>query len=285
MALRVGDAGSGSVPDAAGPAAGTGQAVSGDGRRGFSAALGRFFSASPGGEFFALGSRAHLASIGAVGAAVAGLVIAGRRMGPTGRRRTRHLLVAALIGQEAMYHGWRARNGTWTPKQMLPFHLCSTLIWVDTATLLRPSALGRDLGYYWGLAGATQAMATPDVGAYGPKHFRHVQFFVSHGLLVAVPVWHLVVDGHRPTASGALRAFGVLLAQGAVVFGINRRLGSNYLYINGKLETASLLDKLPEWPRYIPIMAGLAGGAFLLCWAPFGLADAVRSRRPVRRPA
>ena len=71
------------------------------------------------------------------------------------------MLAAALVGQEVLYHGWRARNGTWTPKQMLPFHLCSTLIWVDTATLLKPTELGRVIAYYWGVAGATQALAKP----------------------------------------------------------------------------------------------------------------------------
>ena len=239
----------------------------------------RFFSAEPHGPAFAIGSRTHLVSQASVAAAVGGVVAAGRHMGPTGRRRTRKALAAALVGQEVLYHGWRARNGTWTPKQMLPFHLCSTLIWVDTATLLKPTELGRVIAYYWGVAGATQALATPDVGDYGPTHFRHVQFFVSHGLLIAVPAWHLVVEGQRPTAADAARAFGLLLAQAAVVFGVNCKLGSNYLYLNGKLETPSLLDKLPAWPRYIPVAVALGAGVFALAWLPFGLGRELRRRR------
>ena len=74
----------------------------------------------------------------------------------------------------------------------------------------------------------------------------------------------LTVDHRVADGADAARAFGLLLAQATVVFGVNRKLGSNYLYLNGKLETPSLLDKLPPWPRYIPVAVAIGAACDFL---------------------
>ena len=227
------------------------------------------FAARPVGPGFALWRRRHLSALAVTSASLTGIVVLGRRLGPRGRRRVRTVLASALIGQEVSFHAWRAACGTWTPREMLPLHLCSVLVWGGAATLLHPTRLGDDVVWFWGLAGAPQALLTPDVGEYDFPHYRFVQFFVSHGLVLAVPLWRVFVEGRRPTAAGGRRAFVALLAHAGVVGAVNARLGSNYLFVNRKPETASVLDKLPPWSGYLPILAGVAAGVFWLVQAPF----------------
>ena len=50
---------------------------------------------------------------------------------------------------------------------------------------------------------------------------------------------------------------------------VNAFVGSNYLFVAHKPETASLLDVLPAWPWYILFMELIAAFFFLLLYLPF----------------
>jgi len=57
------------------------------------------------------------------------------------------------------------------------------------------------------------------------------------------------------------------------VYFLNSAIGSNFLFINHKPPTASLLDALPEWPIYILYMEGLGVVTFLILYIPFIIKD------------
>ncbi|HET9589319.1 MAG TPA: hypothetical protein VFO91_11065, partial [Anaerolineales bacterium] len=59
----------------------------------------------------------------------------------------------------------------------------------------------------------------------------------------------------------------------AVVFFINSAIGSNYLMINYKPDTPSLLDLLPEWPVYILYMELIGITTVVLLYLPFFVKD------------
>ena len=58
-----------------------------------------------------------------------------------------------------------------------------------------------------------------------------------------------------------------------IIFFVNVFLGSNYLLINEKPPTPSLLDLLPEWPVYILFMELIGIGSMLLLYLPFAVKD------------
>lgn len=226
------------------------------------------FSAAPPSRPFRLFGWSHVTALVGTGLGITATISVGRRLGPTGRRRGRLALVAATAVQEVAYHAWKARIGQWSPRQMLPLHLCSALVWATPVIVLLPSRISDEVAWYWGVAGAPQALATPDLGPYGFPHFRYWQFFVSHGLVLTVPLWQVLVEGRRPSASGGVRAFVLLCTHALGTHFINRALGSNYLFVNGRPDDPSLIDSLPPWPRYIPILAGIAAGCFTLVSIP-----------------
>ena len=127
--------------------------------------------------------------------------------------------------------------------------------------------------YFAGIGGGIQALATPDLGIYGFPHFRFFQTFISHGLIVTSAIYMTVVEGFRPTWKSLLRVAIWLNIYVVVVFFINNAIGSNYLMINGKPATPSLLDLLPDWPIYILYMEGIGVITFLLLYLPFAIKD------------
>jgi uncharacterized membrane protein YwaF len=57
------------------------------------------------------------------------------------------------------------------------------------------------------------------------------------------------------------------------IYFVNSAIGSNYLMINHKPDTPSLLDLLPEWPLYILYMELIGVITVLLLYFPFAAKD------------
>jgi uncharacterized membrane protein YwaF len=62
---------------------------------------------------------------------------------------------------------------------------------------------------------------------------------------------------------------------------INLGLGSNYLFINHKPPTASLIDLLPAWPYYIPFLELIGLATFTILYLPFAIKDMVAKKQSV----
>jgi len=58
-----------------------------------------------------------------------------------------------------------------------------------------------------------------------------------------------------------------------VIFILNQVLGSNYLFIAHKPETASLMDMLGPWPWYILSLEVIALAMCLLLYMPYAIRD------------
>ena len=75
--------------------------------------------------------------------------------------------------------------------------------------------------------------------------------------------------GWRPTKGAVKRVFLLILAYAAMAMAVNYLLGTNYGFLAAKPEEASLLDVMPSWPWYIPVLIGLAALMFWLLSLPF----------------
>ena len=124
-----------------------------------------------------------------------------------------------------------------------------------------------------GIGGAIQALLTPDLGIYGFPHFRFFQTFLSHGLIVTSGIYMTVVEGFRPTWKSILRVTIWMNIYVVIVYFINIAIGSNYLMINYKPNTPSLLDLLPDWPLYVLYMEIIGFVTCLLLYLPFAIRD------------
>ncbi len=82
-----------------------------------------------------------------------------------------------------------------------------------------------------------------------------------------------VVEGFRPTWRSFARVAILGNVYMGVVFLINSLIGSNYMFINRKPDTPSLIDLLPPWPYYLIYLELIGFVVFLLLYLPYIIKD------------
>lgn len=232
----------------------------------------KYFSYDYTGEPFQLFGPAHIAALLALALIGYGLT---RFKGAdeAARKKVRIALGIFLWLNESVWHIWNAAWGHWNVQTMLPLHACSILIWLSGFMLVFRSYAIYEFAYFMGIGGAFQYLMTPDLGIYGFPHLRYFQTFLSHGILLISAIYMTVVEGFRPTWKSFWRVVIGANIYMALVYPLNVWLGSNYLMINGKPSTPSLLDLMPDWPVYILYMEAIGLVTFLILYAPFAIKD------------
>lgn len=243
--------------------------------------IAQFFARNWTGARFTLFDTPHLTALAAV-LLLNVWLLRFRAASEKTRGQVRWTMALILWLNEIGWHIWHAATGQWTVQTMLPLHLCSIMVWVGALGLVLRSERIYEFLYFLGIGGALQALLTPDLGVYGFPHYRFWQTFISHGLIVTSAVYLTVVEGFRPTWKSFRRVLVGANVYMLAVFFINQWLGSNYLFIARKPETASLLDMLPPWPYYIAYIELIGLFTCLLLYLPFAIQD-WRAKRPFPR--
>ena len=239
--------------------------------------IAQYFAVDYKGAPFVLFGQAHLVSL-LIDLVVIALIFNARGLSETARKRVRWAMAIGLWTIESSWHLWNVVNGTWTLDTMLPLHMCSVMIWLAGYMLVTRNEQIYPFVYFLGIGGALQAVLTPESGIYGFPHFRYLQTFTNHSLLIMAGIWMTVVEGMRPTWKSLLKVMVVANIYMAVVFGINSVLGSNYLFINRKPDSASVIDMLPAWPGYIPFLELIGLFTFSVLYMPFAIKDRFAGR-------
>jgi hypothetical integral membrane protein (TIGR02206 family) len=189
------------------------------------------------------------------------------------KSRIRWTLALILWGNEIGWHYWNYAVGTWTIQTMLPLQTCSLAVWFAGFMLLTKNSRIYEFVYLLGIGGAIQALATPGLGIYGFPHFAFFQYFISHGLIITSAIYMSVAEGLRPTWKSLVRVAIWANIYMVFIYFVNSTIGSNYLMINGKPNTPSILDLLPPWPIYILYMEAVGIITFMILYLPIAIND------------
>lgn len=226
-----------------------------------------FFAGDPLNSFVIFGG-AHLASL----AVLAALGYMTLRLGQTGsektRRRIKRGMIAVLLVTFVEGHFWHVFHGEWAVAERLPLHMCGAMVWVSIYGLWTDRPWTRPLMYYLGIAGAIQGVLQPD-SPYGFPHVRFVATMISHSTTVVAGFWVISVEEYTPSLRSTLWTLALVHAYAAVIFVFNLFVGTNYLYIVEKPESASLMDVFPEWPWYLLVLEGLLLVIVIGMYLPF----------------
>ena len=231
----------------------------------------QFFALDYNGSPFQLFGPGHLTALAIVLLMNVLLIVFRRHLNEKFRVVFRWSLAAVLIVDEIIWHLWNAATGQWTLQTMLPLHLCSLLVFLSAWMLVKKDYRIYEFAYFLGIGAATQALLTPDAGAYGFPHYRAFQVMISHGSIVTSAVYMTAVEGFRPGWASLRRVLVGVNFYLVFVGLVNWMLGSNYMFIAHKPETASLMDFLGPWPWYILAIEAIAGVLFTLMCLPFAL--------------
>ena len=235
--------------------------------------MGEFFAKDYLGAPFVMFGPPHLAALAIILIVNLLVIYFRKRFTPRSRQVFRYTLAAILVLNELGWHIWNAATGQWNIQTMLPLHLCSVLVWTGAFMLVTHSYAVYEFAYFMGIAGAIQALLTPDVGIYGYPHFRFFQTFISHGSIVLSAIYMTFVEGYRPTWKSVGRVMLWTNIYMVVVFVLNQVIGSNYLFIAHKPETPSLIDVLGPWPWYILSLEAIGVVMCLLLYLPYAIRD------------
>jgi hypothetical integral membrane protein (TIGR02206 family) len=208
------------------------------------------------GETFVLFGPAHMVVLALTVLVPAGLILWTRRAGPGVGRAIRWTIAVILVGNEIAYeiyglstHGWREFLSNY-----LPLHLCGVAVFLVAWTMIRPHQRAFELAYFWGLAGTLQAIITPEL-QFGFPHYRFIEFFLNHGLIVAGVFYAVLAMNLRPSPGAVWRTFWLTNACAAIAALVDWSIGgsANYMYMCRPPAADSPFFFLP-WPWYILFM-------------------------------
>ena len=135
---------------------------------------------------------------------------------------------------------------------LLPLHMCNLTLIIAILTMLTKSQKLFQLTYFWCL-GALFAVITPDI-KYSFPHPLTLSFYITHFYLLFAAIYGILFFNFKPTFKGWINSFITLNIFAFIIFFINKKLGTNYLYANRIPNFSSPLDYFGQWPYYIIVV-------------------------------
>lgn len=182
------------------------------------------------------------------------------------RQPVRIALAVILFLSMFVHQVWLIAEGAWTPQSSLPLHLSDFTVILAIIMLIAKSSRLFQFLYYAGIASSIQAVLTPNLGQYSFPHFQYIVFFLSHGGVIIACLFMILAYYFLPTWRSLWASVLIVNVYAGCIYLLNKRIGSNYLYIMKKPENASLLDFLGAWPRYLLWMEVFMIASFLILY-------------------
>ena len=159
------------------------------------------------------------------------------------------LLIVITISQELIDDILRWNVGIWDVAEDLPLHMCGIRFFTSTYALYKKNQTAFELSYFWGLAGAFQAIITPD-----PSRFvMDVSLFwnfLSHGLIILNVLWLIIIDNMRCRLGSYINIIIITNGSLFIISIVNTILGGNYWFICEKPGGESPFI-IGDWPLYL----------------------------------
>lgn len=185
------------------------------------------------------------------------------------RKPFRYTLAFIILLANVWYQLWLVSEHAWSVQKALPLQLSDLAALLAIVMLWTRSDRIFQFMYYAGLASAIQAILTPDLHHFSFPHFLYFQSFVSHGGVVLACLFMIVAFSCRPTIRSLWVSVLIVNLYAFCVFFINKRLGSNYMYMMKKAGMNTILDLLGPWPWYYLSVEIVMIVSFYLLYSPF----------------
>ena len=165
------------------------------------------------------------------------------------RRILVFFLIVVSIGQELIDDFLRWNAGIWIIAEDLPLHMCGISLFTSVFAIYKKNQTAFELSYFLGLAGAFQAIITPD-----PNRFvldvSTFWNFLSHGIIILNVLWLIVIDNMRCRNGSFINT--IIITNGClfIISIVNTILGGNYWFLCEKPGGDSPFI-IGDWPLYL----------------------------------
>ena len=240
---------------------------------------------------FILFGTIHLFSLALIFTVVIGLPYAVNRSSDRTKDMVTKVLAFLLIAHAiaSPYKDLFILENPYHWKEVLPFHMCDFSEIILAWFLLGGPKILFNIAYFWGIAGATMALITPDVTV--AMDLDYIFFFVGHGMIVIAVFYAILTLGNLPnfqeTNQVILITVFILLP---IIYVINLVLGefppygidpggiTNYWYLMAKPDGDSLLNFFPEPPFHIFPALFITICVFYLVYLPIGIKNKLSNK-------
>ena len=106
--------------------------------------------------------------------------------------------------------------------------------------------------YYTGIIGGIMAILTPQLNYFDGTLRYYLNFFVSHSLIIALPIFMFLHLGMKLPKFSWFKIWIHLNILMIIIMPLNFLLGSNYMYVNAPPEVSNPLI-IGDWPYYLLI--------------------------------
>jgi hypothetical integral membrane protein (TIGR02206 family) len=223
----------------------------------------------------------HGVTLAVITVLIAALVVAARSRPGAWAVVAGRVLAVVIVVNEASWWLWLASQHTWSLSYALPLHLCDVAAFVAAAALWTRRPLLVELTYFWGLAGTSNSLITPDIADHFPGYL-FFQFYIDHGAIVAAALFLVVGLQITPRRGAVARVVVLTLGLAAIDSVVNLLTGGNYMFLRHAPGVHSLLDLMGPWPWYVVGAAALALALFAALDLPFAIARRRTATRAVR---
>lgn len=220
----------------------------------------------------------HILTLAVIAVLITTLVVAARRGGGAWTVPAARALAIVIVANEASWWVWLGFQHTWSFSYALPLHLCDVAAFVAAAALWTRRPMLVELTYFWGLAGTSNSLITPNIADHFPSYL-YFQFYIAHAAIVAAALFLVVGLRITPRRGVLTRVIALTLGLAVVDSIVNLLTGGNYMFLRQPPGVHSLLDLMGPWPWYVLGAAGLALVLFAALDLPF-----VMGRRRTKAP-
>ena len=151
--------------------------------------------------------------------------------------------------------------------QLLPLHLCPIVIILSILMMFFHSEALFQPVYFWCM-GAFFAIIMPDIRE-GMHDFASQSFYVTHFFILFSAAYAFIHFRFRPTKTGFIMSFLLLISLAFVMYFVNNELGTNYLFVNRPPSAPTLVDFMGPWPYYIFSIIGIYIALSFILYLPF----------------
>ena len=113
-------------------------------------------------------------------------------------------LIGRIIGYLAIFHTFFSPYSDlylvvepYSWKEVLPLHMCDFSLIFIAIYLLGGNKFFFNCAFFWGIAGASMALLTPDI-PYGFPSMNFLMFFYGHGLILYGVFYAVIALNQRP---------------------------------------------------------------------------------------
>lgn len=155
-------------------------------------------------------------------------------------------------------------------KRDLPLYLNNfTALIFPIVLILKKPLLFRIL-FFWSMAWGVQGILTPDV-TNNPQSLEYFRYWIANLMPMVIVFYVLFILKIFPDFNSVFLSIVSLQIYFIIVMIINEILHSNYMYLNAKPASITVLDYLGPWPYYLIVMQFMLIPYFLLFYFPFYL--------------